>query len=100
MYHPDKMLSKQDLIALMVTDLSSFSKGYLTVDELKTQYNYSEAIDFEDNKYNQIAYMFTFLNLMPDLTAHKDRGIAFAEDGLILSDIDTTRQACPYYLYN
>lgn len=99
MYHPDKMLSKQDLIALMVTDLSSFSKGYLTVDELKTQYNYSEAIDFEDNKYNQIAYMFTFLNLMPDLTAHKDRGVAFAEDGLVLSDIDTSRDPYMHALY-
>lgn len=99
MYHPDKMLSKQDLIALMVTDLSSFSKGYLTVDELKAQYNYSEAIDFEDNKYNQIAYMFTFLNLMPDLTAHKDRGVAFAEDGLVLSDIDTTRDPYMHALY-
>lgn len=99
MYHPDKVLSKKDIIALMVTDLSSFSKGYLTIDELRAQYSYSEAIDFEDNKYNQIAYMFTFLNLMPDLTAHKNRGVAFAEDGLVLSDIDTTRDPYMYALY-
>lgn len=99
MYHPDKMLSKQDIIALMVTDLSSFSKGYLTSDELRSQYSYSEAIDFEDNKYNQIAYMFNFLNLMPDLTAHKDKGVAFAEDGLILSDVDTTRDPYMHALY-
>lgn len=99
MYHPDKMLSKTDLIALMVTDLSSFPKGYLTADELKSQYNYSQAIDFEENKYNQIHYMFTFLNLMPDLTAHKDRGVAFTEDGLVLSDIDTTRDPYMHALY-
>lgn len=99
MYHPNKMLSKQDIIALMVTDLSSFSKGYLTIDELRAQYSYSEAIAFEDNKYNQIAYMFTFLNLMPDLTAHKDKGVAFAEDGLVLSDIDTTRDPYMHALY-
>lgn len=99
MYHPKKLLSKKDIIALMVTDLSSFSKGYLTVDELKSQYNYSEAIDFEENKYNQIHYMFTFLNMMPDLTAHKDRGVAFTEDGFILSDIDTTRDPYMYALY-
>lgn len=99
MYHPDKVLSKQDIIALMVTDLSSFSKGYLTIDELRAQYSYSEAIDFEDNKYNQIAYMFTFLNLMPDLTAHKDRGVAFLEDGVVLSDIDTTRDPYMHALY-
>lgn len=99
MYHPEKMLSKTDLIALMVTDLSSFPKGYLTVDELKSQYNYSQAIDFEENKYNQIHYMFTFLNLMPDLTAHKDRGVAFTEDGLVLSDIDTTRDPYMHALY-
>lgn len=99
MYHPKKILSKQDLIALMVTDLSSFSKGYLTVDELKTQYNYSRAINFEDNKYNQISYMFSFLNLMPDLTAHKDIGVAFAEDESVLSDIDTTRDPYMHALY-
>ena len=99
MYHPKKKLSKMDLIALMVTDLSSFPKGYLTIDELNSQYNYSQAIDFEENKYNQIHYMFTFLNLMPDLTAHKDRGIAFTEDGLVLSDIDTTRDPYMHALY-
>ncbi len=99
MYHPNKMLSKTDLIALMVTDLSSFPKGYLTANELKSQYNYSKAIDFEENKYNQIHYMFTFLNLMPNLTAHKDRGIAFTEDGMVLSDIDTTRDPYMYALY-
>lgn len=99
MYHPERMLSKTDLIALMVTDLSSFPKGYLTIDELKSQYTYSQAIDFEENKYNQIHYMFTFLNLMPDLTAQKDRGIAFTEDGLVLSDIDTTRDPYMHALY-
>ncbi len=99
MYHPQKMLSKMDLIALMVTDLSSFPKGYLTIDELKSQYNYSLAIDFEENKYNQIHYMFTFLNLMPDLTAHKDKGISFTEDSLVLSDIDTTRDPYMHALY-
>lgn len=99
MYHPDKMLSKQDIIALMVTDLSSFPKGYLTIDELKSQYSYSEAIDFEDNKYNQISYMFNFLNLMPDLTAHKDKGVTFAEDGLISSGVDTTRDPYMHALY-
>lgn len=99
MYHPQKMLSKMDLIALMVTDLSSFPKGYLTIDELKSQYNYSLAIDFEENKYNQIHYMFTFLNLMPDLTVHKDKGISFTEDSLVLSDIDTTRDPYMHALY-
>lgn len=99
MYHPEKKLSKTDLIDLMVTDLASFPKGYLTVDELKSQYSYSKAIDFEENKYNQIHYLFTFLNLMPDLTAHKDRGIAFTEDGTVLSDIDTTRDPYMHALY-
>lgn len=99
MYHPDKKLSKSDIIALMVTDLSAFPKGYLTVDELNSQYLYSQAIDFEDNKYNQIHYMFTFLNLMPDLTAHKDKGVAFTEDGLVLSDVETTRDPYMHALY-
>ena len=99
MYHPNKTLSKQDLIALMVTDISSFSKGYLTINELESQYNFSKAISFEDNKYNQIRFMFDFLNLMPDLTAHKDRGVAFVEDGLVLSYSDTTRDPYMHALY-
>lgn len=99
MYHPRKILSKNDIAALMVTDLSAFSKGYLTEHELFEQYNYSQAINFEENKYNQIHYMFTFLNLMPDLTANKNTGVAFVEDGSLLSDIDTTRDPYMHALY-
>ena len=99
MYHPRKLLTREDIIALMVTDLSAFSKGYLTENELKQQYNFSRVIDFEDNKYNQIRFMFDFLNLMPNLTAIKDKGVSFTEDGLILSDIDTTRDPYLHNLY-
>lgn len=99
MYHPQKILSKEDLIALMVTDLSAYPKGYLNTEELKTQYNYSKAINFEENKYNQIKYLFTFLNMMPDLIAKDDKGIAFIEDGTVLSNIDTTRDPYMHALY-
>lgn len=99
MYHPQKLLTREDIIALMVTDLSAFSKGYLTENELKQQYNFSRVIDFEDNKYNQIRFMFDFLNLMPNLTAIKDKGVSFTEDGLILSNIDTTRDPYLHNLY-
>lgn len=99
MYHPKKILSKQDIIALMVTDVSNFPKGYLTPNELKVQYDYSRAIEFEENKYNQIRFLFNFLNLMPDLTADKDIGIAFKSDDIIFSNIDTSRDPYMHAIY-
>ena len=99
MYHPRKLLTKKDIIALMVTDLSEFSKGYLTTSELEKQYNYSKAINFEENKYNQINFMFDFLKLMPDLSVDIDTGIAFSDSDDVRFDIDTTRDPYMYTLY-
>lgn len=81
LYHPNKKLTKKDIIALMVTPyINEIKKGYLTADELEEQYRFSELISFQEKKYNQIAYMFTFLNLMPDLYADKEKGIFFNDE--------------------
>ena len=99
MYHPRKLLTKEDIIALMVTDLSAFSKGYLTVSELQKQYSYSKAINFEENKYNQINFMFDFLKLMPDLVVDIDIGVAFSDNDDVRFDVDTTRDPYMHTLY-
>lgn len=97
-YHPDKKLSKEDIIALMVTPgISEISKGYLTKDELEEQYNYSKIINFEENKYNQISYLFTFLNLMPNIKADKNTGISFIDPSEVV--IDTKRDPILYGIY-
>ena len=89
-YHPNKKLTKKDIIALMVTPtINSINKGYLTKEELQTQYNYSKTINFEEKKYNQISYLFNFLNLMPNIKAEKNNGIWFINPNDI--EIDTKR---------
>lgn len=97
-YHPDKKLSRNDIIALMVTPgISEISKGYLTKEELEEQYQYSKIINFEENKYNQISYLFTFLNLMPNIKADKNEGIHFIDPNEV--EIDTKRDPILYGIY-
>lgn len=99
MYHPEKKLTKNDLIALMVTNANEFSKGYLTVDELASQFEFSKYINFEEKKYNQISYLIYFLNLMPDLIANKDTGIQFRSNNDITIKLDTQRDSYRFSLY-
>lgn len=95
-YHPKMQLSKEDIVALMVTpNISSISKGYLNVEELKENYEYSKVIGFESKKYNQIAYMFVFMNLMDNIIADKNIGIRFKDKHQI--EISTERDP---YLYS
>lgn len=82
----------------MVTPgISEISKGYLTKDELEEQYQYSKIINFEENKYNQISYLFAFLNLMPNIKADKNVGIHFIDPNEV--EIDTKRDPILYGIY-
>lgn len=97
-YKPNKILSKQDIIGLMVTPaISEIKKGYLTEYELTEQYNYAKAIHFEEKKYNQIRYLFTFLSLMPNIIADKRKGISFMNPDEV--SIDSTRDPILYNIY-
>lgn len=97
-YHPDKLLTKKDIIGLMVTpSINNITKGYLTKDELEEQYNFSKIIKFEDKKYNQISYLINFLNLMPNIKADKNSGISFIDPNDV--EIDTKRDPILYSIY-
>lgn len=61
-------LTKNDLIGLMVTDVTKYKRGYLLQDELELQYQYALSINFDENKYNQIEYLIGFLKYMPELS--------------------------------
>ena len=61
-------LTKNDLIGLMVTDITKYKRGYLLPDELEMQYQYALSINFDENKYNQIDYLIGFLKYMPELS--------------------------------
>lgn len=61
-------LTKNDLMGLMVTDVSKYKRGYLLPNELEKQYQYALAINFDENKYNQIEFLIGFLKYMPELS--------------------------------
>lgn len=71
-------LSKEDLIGLMVTDVSEYAKGYLTKDELKEKYQTALKMNFEAKKYNQIDYLIKFLKYMPNLE-YKNEELLFVD---------------------
>lgn len=96
-YNPNKNLAKEDIIALMVTpNISIINKGYLTIEELQEQFEFSKAIAFEEKKYNQINYLFTFLNYIPNIQSNKEDGVSFIDPDEV--EIDTKRDPILYGL--
>lgn len=71
-------LSKNDLIGLMVTDISEYPKGYLTKAELNQQYQKALKLNFPLKKYNQIEYLIKFLKYMPNLE-YKNEELTFVD---------------------
>ncbi len=71
-------LTKNDLMGLMVTDVSKYKRGYLLPEELEMQYQYALSINFDENKYNQIEYLIGFLKYMPELSY--ENGVLEFED--------------------
>lgn len=83
----NKSLSKEDIKALMVTDIHLYSKGYLTRDELDGQLRMAELIDFEERKYNQISHLMSFLKAFSDLYySKKEDKIYFSDDIDVVED--------------
>ena len=46
-------LNKNDIMALMVTDISNYKMGYLTREQLDMQYQYARANEFNERKYEK-----------------------------------------------
>lgn len=92
MYHPLKKLNERDIISLMNTDVESIKKGYLTIDELNKKYQFSKIVKFEEKKYNQIKYFYTFLKLVPGIIV-SGKDVMYKEDAsdILSGNIDTTR---------
>ncbi|MDX4011975.1 HNH endonuclease signature motif containing protein, partial [Aliarcobacter skirrowii] len=92
-------LSKKEIIALMLVDISSVTKGFLNLDELNYYVRESENIGFYDRKYNQIGYLYNLLKKLDglvfvsdDLYFEEDAKRIFGED----LDINTARKRDPY----
>lgn len=80
-------LTKNDLMGLMVTDVSKFGRGYMFPDELENQYQYALSIKFDENKYNQIDYLIGFLRYMPELS-YKNNILEFADSKSVIAGND------------
>lgn len=96
-------LSKEDIMALMVTDIRNYPKGYLTKSDLDLQYKYAVTIEFDDRKYNQINHLKGYLKRFTDLVYDKDEErFWFADDPMIADrDFDQTykRDGIKHRLY-
>lgn len=72
-------LHKSDIEAMMLVDIENVDKGYLTYDELVPFKAEAEKIDFKIRKYNQVGYLFNFLNKLDDVVFVKNE-LYFEED--------------------
>lgn len=74
-------LSKKDIMALMITDITRYKKGYLTREEIDLQRKYAEIIKFDERKYNQISHLIKYLKNVPDLVYDRnEERFWFADD--------------------
>ncbi len=60
-------LSKENIIGLMLVDIPSIEKGYLTQQEVDYWTNLAYRVGFLERKYNQIAYLINILNKLDDI---------------------------------
>lgn len=96
-------LNKNDIMALMVTDIRNYSEGFLTRDELNLQYQYARISGFDERKYNQIAHLIGYLKRFVDLKYDKnEEKFWFAKDPLIADkdfDKSFTRDGVKHRIY-
>lgn len=81
-------LNKNDIMALMVTDITNYPKGYLTRTDLDLQYRYAVTIEFDERKYNQIDHLKGYLKRFTDLVYDREEERFWFADSPIIADRD------------
>lgn len=77
-------LNKNDIMALMVTDITNYKAGYLTREQLDLQYQFAKISEFDERKYNQIDHLIGYLKRFVDLKYDKnEERFWFADDPII-----------------
>lgn len=74
-------LSRGEMVALMLVDISTVEKGFLFKEELNHYFNLAQQTNFIERKYNQIAYLPNLLNKLDDLVIVGDM-LYFKDDAL------------------
>ncbi len=72
-------LNIEEIIALMMVDIESIRKGYLTKEELNLYVINAQQIKFIERKYNQIGYLINLLRKLDDIVFIKNE-LYFTED--------------------
>jgi hypothetical protein len=91
-------LSKEEIIALMLVDISTIKKGYINKKELNDYVALARKINFVERKYNQIGYLTNFLKKLNDVFFVKDE-LYFKENAkrIFGEELETpTRKRNPY----
>ena len=91
-------LSEEDIIALMLVDISSIEKGFLTRLELNHYVIIANQINFIARKYNQIDYLTNLLGKLDDII-FVEKELYFTEDAkqIFGENLEiTTRKRNPY----
>lgn len=91
-------LTKEDIIALMLVDIISIDKGYLTRMELNHYVIIANKINFIERKYNQIGYLTNLLSKLDDIVFVNNE-LYFTEDAkqIFGENLEiTTRKRNPY----
>lgn len=91
-------LSKEEILALMLVDISTIEKGYINQEELDYYVSEARDIGFVERKYNQIGYLTNFLKKLDDVVFVRDE-LYFEEDAkrIFGEELDIpTRRRDPY----
>lgn len=93
-------LSKEEIIALMLVDIDSYSNPFLPENELKSYVAEANSIGFIKRKYNQISYLYNLLKKLDDLVFVND-DLYFKEDAerIFGEDISQSPKKRDLYLH-
>jgi hypothetical protein len=85
-------LTKDNIIGLMNVDIISYSKGYLTFDELNDYTQQAIESGFTKRKYNQVAYLFNLLKKLDDIV-FMDNKLYFEDDAKVIFGEDLKQES-------
>ena len=67
------VLTKEELAGIMLVDVASNTKGFLSRSEVDSQNRVAEAIGFQERKYNQMNYIFNFCQYLSGVSFGNNR---------------------------
>jgi hypothetical protein len=82
-------LSKSEIIALMIVDITDYPDGFVTRREIDYYINLANEDDFIQRKYNQVGHFINLLGKLDNLT-YQNETLFFAKDPRIETEIETT----------